>query len=40
MLRKVRSQILHLVSACGNGAIALLRAVIPRRSSVLMVAAC
>lgn len=40
MLRKVRSQILHLVSACGNGAIALLRAVIPRKSSVLMVAAC
>ncbi len=38
MLRKVRSLNLYLASACGNGAIALLCAVIPRRSSVVKVA--
>jgi hypothetical protein len=39
MLRKARSVILHLVSACGNGAIALLRAVIPRKCSAQKIAA-
>lgn len=40
MLRKPRSVILHLVSVCGNGAIALLRAVIPRKCSAQKIAAC
>ena len=40
MLRKVRSLILHLVSACGNGVIALLRAVIPRKCSAQKIADC
>ncbi len=40
MLRKPRSLILHLVSACGNGAIALLRAVIPRKCSAQKIADC
>lgn len=38
MLRKSRSLNLHLASACGNGAIDLLRAVIPRKSSVVRIA--
>ena len=38
MLRKVRSLILHPAIACGNGAIVLLCAAIPRRSSAVRLA--